>query len=250
MIDPRPSVVAARLAGIGRIAAFCSAKGGVGKTLCTTLAGLALAARGKNVGILDLDLQGSTAHLFLGVRPGMPREDKGILPLPVTDLESARGGGLVLMGAGVFAGNRALALRGHEVSDAILELLAVTIWGPLDALLLDLPPGIGEEVMDLARLVPRLQAFVVSTPSAASTAVVERLLAFLSEVKVPVAGVIANMTRGDDSSVRDLASRFDARYAGEVPWEPQVEPALGSAARLGQTAAAAAMDAVLKGAGW
>jgi len=243
MIDPRSSVVAARLAGIGRIAAFCSAKGGVGKTLCTALAGVVLSSRGKNVGILDLDLQGSTAHLFLGVRPRMPGEDKGILPLAVTER-------LVLMGAGVFAGNRALALRGHEVSDAILELLAVTRWGRLDALLIDLPPGIGEEVMDLARLVPRLEAFVISTPSAASTAVVERLLAFLSDLKVPVTGVIANMARGDAAPVRALASRFAARYAGEVPWEPSVEGALGSAERLGRTAAAAAMAAALKEAGW
>lgn len=243
MIDPRSSVVRRRLSGIHRVAAFCSAKGGVGKTLCTALAGLVLAARGKTVGILDLDLQGSSAHLFLGVDPRMPQEDKGILPLAVTER-------LGLMSAAVFAGNRALALRGPEVSDAILELLAVTVWGSMDVLLIDLPPGIGEEVMDLARLVPRMEAFVVSTPSAASTAVVERLLGFLAEMKVPVAGVIANMVREDGAAVRALASRFGVPFAGEVAWEPEVERALGSPRLLAGTRAAAALGAALGEAGW
>ncbi|HUJ76857.1 MAG TPA: P-loop NTPase, partial [bacterium] len=242
-IDPRSSVVASRVAGIQRIVAFCSAKGGVGKTLCTALAGVVLAAGGKSVGILDLDLQGSTAHLFLGVTPRMPQEDKGILPLAVTER-------LSLMSAAVFSGERALALRGPEVSDAILELLAVVRWGTLDALLIDMPPGIGEEVMDLARLVPRLEAIVVSTPSAASTAVVERLLGFLAEVKVPVSGVIANMTRGDDASVRGLASRFSVRYAGGLAWEESVEAAIGSPSLLAKTAAANSMERALKEAGW
>ncbi len=243
MIDPRSSVVARRLAGVGRIGAFCSAKGGVGKTLCTVLAGLALSGRGRRVGILDLDLQGSTAHVFLGVAPRMPQEEKGILPLAVTD-------GLGLMSAAVFAGERALALRGPEVSDAILELLAVTQWGSLDSLLIDMPPGIGEEVMDLARLVPRLEAFVVSTPSAASTAVVQRLLGFLAEVKVPVLGVIANQVRGDSAPVRRLASQFSVPFAGEVAWEDALEGALGSPSRLQATTAAAAMAGVLQEAGW
>jgi len=243
MIDPRSSVVRRRLAGIGRISAFCSAKGGVGKTLCTVVAGLVLAGRGKRVGILDLDLQGSTAHLFLGVPPRLPEEEKGILPLAVTD-------NLNLMSAAVFAGNRALALRGPEVSDAILELLAVTQWGAPDFLLIDMPPGIGEEVMDLARLVPGMEAFVVSTPSAASIAVVERLLGFLVEMKLPVAGMIANMVRGDSASVRELAARFTVPFAGEVAFEPDLERALGSPLLLAGSRAAAALRAALEEVGW
>jgi ATP-binding protein involved in chromosome partitioning len=238
-IDPRSSVISRRLAGVGRVAAFCSAKGGVGKTLCTTVAGVALAARGRAVGILDLDFQGSTAHLFLGVSPRLPEEDKGILPLTVVP-------NLCLMSAAVFAGNRALALRGPEVSDAILELLAVTQWGTLDALLIDMPPGIGEEVLDLARLVPRMEAIVISTPSAASTAVVERLLGFLVEMKTTVAGVIANMVRGDSVPVRQLAERFRVPFAGAVDYEPGLEQALGFPGKLADSRAAAALLAALK----
>jgi len=241
MIDPRGAVVQRRLAGVGRVAAFCSAKGGVGKTLCTTVAGLALAGQGKKVGILDLDFQGSSAHVFLGVPPRFPEEEKGLLPLPVTD-------GLCLMSAAAFAGNRALALRGPEVSDAILELLAVTQWGRLDLLLIDMPPGIGEEVLDLGRLVPRMEALVVSTPSAASTEVVARLLAFLAEMRIVVAGVIANMVRGDSESVREMARRFTVPFAGEVDFEPGIEGAMGFPRRLADSRAAAALLAALQAA--
>jgi ATP-binding protein involved in chromosome partitioning len=241
VIDPRGAVVRKRLVGIGRIAAFCSAKGGVGKTLCTTVAGLALAATGKKVGILDLDFQGSSVHVFLGVTPHFPREEKGLLPLEVTD-------GLVLMSAAAFAGNRALALRGHEVSDALLELLAVTQWGKLDFLLIDMPPGIGEEVLDLARLVPQLEALVVCAPSIASTSVVERLLGFLAEMRMTVAGVIANMVQGNAAPVRDLAARFQLPFAGEVELEPGIEGSLGHPDRLAGSRAAAALLSALRAA--
>jgi ATP-binding protein involved in chromosome partitioning len=239
MIDPRGAAVQKRLVGIDRVAAFCSAKGGVGKTLCATVAGIALAAAGRKVGLLDLDFQGSSAHVFLGVPPHFPQEEKGLLPLPVVE-------GLDLMSAAAFAGNRALALRGPEVSDAILELLAVTQWGKLDLLLIDMPPGIGEEVLDLARLIPRVEALVVSTPSAASTSVVERLLAFLAEMRMTVAGVVANMVRGDGASVRKLAARFQVPFAGEVAFEPGIEDALGFPARLAASRAARALMAALR----
>jgi len=231
-----------RLSRIGRVVAVCSAKGGVGKTLCTTVAGVTLAGAGRKVGILDLDFQGSTAHLFLGVSPSLPKEDKGILPLAVTD-------NLCLASAAMFAGNRALPLRGPEISDAILELFAVTQWGAQDLLLIDMPPGIGEEVLDLARMVPRLEALVVSTPSAASTAVVERLLSFLVEMKVSVCGVVANMVRGDAASVQALARRFRVPWAGAVDFDPGLEQALGSPSLLQRSAAAAALAAALKGVG-
>jgi ATP-binding protein involved in chromosome partitioning len=224
---------------VGRVAAFCSAKGGVGKTLCTTVAGLALAGQGKKVGILDLDFQGSSAHIFLGVAPRFPEEEKGLVPLAVTD-------GLSFMSAAAFSGNHALALRGPEVSDAILELLAVTQWGKLDLLLIDMPPGIGEEVLDLARLIPRMEALVVSTPSTASTAVVERLLAFLAEMHIIVAGVIANMVRGDGAPVREMAARFRVPFAGEVEFEPGIEGALGIPRRLAESHAASALLAAIE----
>ena len=231
MIDPRESVVGRRLGGVARILGFYSAKGGVGKTLCTTVAALTLAGAGRRVGVLDLDLQGASSHIFLGVRPRMPVEERGILPLPVV-------GNLVFMSASIFAGERALALRGPEVSDAISELLAVTQWGALDCLLVDMPPGIGDEVLDLARLIPRLEALVISTPSAVSVAVVQRLVAVLAEMHVPTPGIVANMAEGRAESVREMARRSGIPFAGEVQIDRGVEASIGDPRRLAATSAA------------
>lgn len=230
MSDPRIAVVEKRLSGVRRILAFSSAKGGVGKTMCTVSSALALALGGRNVGILDLDMQGASAHLFLGVKPRLPEEKQGILPLPVTER-------VTLMSVAAFTGERGLPLRGSEISDAILELLAVTIWGPAELLLIDMPPGMGEETLDLSRLVPRLESLVVSTPSAVSVTVVERLLSLLKELRVPVAAVIANMVQEDSSPVRELARRAGVVRVVEVPQDPSVEAAIGSPDALSATMA-------------
>ena len=228
MIDPREAGIQRQLVGVRRIIAFCSAKGGVGKSFCAVGAGLALARAGRTVGLLDLDLAAASAHLFLGADMRLPEEDRGILPLLVVP-------GLALMSAAAFTRERPLALRGSEVSDAILELLCVTRWGTRDALLIDMPPGIGEEILDLARLLPRLECLVVSTPSVVSLRVVERLLAALERMRVPVIGMLANMTRGDGDGygVRRMAERRAVPFAGEIPHDPGVESALGDPAALG-----------------
>jgi ATP-binding protein involved in chromosome partitioning len=211
--------------------------------MCTAVAGVALAGRGRKVGILDLDLQGASAHVFLGVRPGLPKEDKGILPIPVLD-------NLCLMSVAAFTGEMPLALRGAEVSEALRELLAVTQWGALDYLFIDMPPGIGDEVLDLARLIPRMEAIVISTPSPVSVAVVERLLAVLGEMHTEVPGVIANMVRESAESVKDLARRCGVTFAGVVPYEPGIESAIGAPGELGRTGAAAALLRALEAMGF
>jgi ATP-binding protein involved in chromosome partitioning len=242
MIDPRASVVAKRLSSVKRVVAFCSAKGGVGKTLCTAAAGVALAGSGYRTGILDLDLSGASTHVFLGVAPRLPDEDRGILPLPVTD-------GLGLMSAALFTGERAFPLRGPGVTDALREMLAVTRWGALDFLLVDMPPGLGDGILDLARLVPTLNAFVISTPDRVSLAVVERLLALLGEMKVTVSGVAANMTRGDAQPVRDMARRHGLPFAGQVPYDGTIEEAIGDPARIAASGVAAAVFVSLRACG-
>ncbi len=242
MIDPRPAGVARQLSAVGRIAAFCSAKGGVGKSFCAAAAGLFLARAGRSVGLLDLDLASCAAHLFLGVPPRLPDEDRGVLPLPVVP-------GLSLMSAVAFTGERGLALRGAEVSDAVLEMLCVTRWGRLDALLIDMPPGMGEQVLDLARLAPGMEAIVISSPSEVSVRVVDRLFEVLGTMRVPIAGVLANMVGKGASSaaaVRAMARAHGVDAYGEVPFDPGVEAAIGDAQALGGLAASrAAGGAVL-----
>jgi ATP-binding protein involved in chromosome partitioning len=241
-MDPRRSVVEKRLAQARRIVAFSSAKGGVGKTLCSCLAALSMGARGMRVGLLDMDFQGSSDHIVLGVKSRLPQEKEGLLPLPAAD-------GVSLMSVSAFTGEHALPLRGPEVTDAILELLAVTIWGELDVLIIDMPPGIGDEVLDLMSLVPRVEALLVSTPSTVSVRVVDRLLTMLEEMETAVVGVIANMCRGDARTVEDLAKARGVAFLGEVPFDPGIEPAIGRPPALLKSAASKSLCSALGRAG-
>jgi ATP-binding protein involved in chromosome partitioning len=240
--DPRAAVVGKRLSGIRRVMAFSSAKGGVGKTMCTVASAVAASRAGRQVGILDLDMQGASAHLFLGVRPRLPEEKQGILPLPVMD-------GLTLMSVAPFTGERGLPLRGSEVSDAILELLAVTQWGSAELLFIDMPPGMAEEMLDLARLIPRLEAVVISTPAVVSVSVVERLLSVLKELRVAVPAVIANMVQEDAGPVKDLARKAGVGKMFEVPLDPSLERAVGDPGLLAACAAGKALARAMAGLG-
>ncbi len=131
------------------------------------------------------------------------------------------------------------------MSSAIRELLAVTQWGALDCLLVDMPPGISDEVLDLARLIPRLEALVISTPSSISVAVVRRLLSVLADMHVPVAGIIANMAAGRAVSVREMAARTGNAFAGEVQADASVEAAIGDLEGLASTRAASDLRGAL-----
>ena len=247
MIDPRPSVFARRLSPIRRVVAVGGGKGGVGKTTVTTLIALAAASAGGRVGLLDLDIHGGAAHLFLGIEPSFPDEEGGILPF-----EGAFG--LRFMSATSFSGDRPLALRGAEVSDAIAELLAVTVWPELDLLLIDLPPGLGESLLDVLRFVPRAEIVAVTTASLPSVRVAGRFLSAVGSA-APVLGVIANMV-GDDSNpatevfatapVAELAARFSVPVLASVPRDPALEPAIGRPGALLKTAAAVALAEVVR----
>lgn len=225
MIDPRLAVIHRRTARIGRILVFSSAKGGVGKSVCAVLSALALAASGHRTGLLDLDFQGASAHLLLGARLSLPEEDSGIKPLRLRD-------SLDFMSFAAFSGEQAVPLRGRDVTEAMIELLAVTVWGPLDFLLIDMPPGIADELLDIIRLLERPEFVVVSTPSGVVVRVVERLLGMLRELNVSLLGVIENMAidhRRQGGSVAELAVRYRAPLLGSLPFLPDLERILAGA---------------------
>jgi ATP-binding protein involved in chromosome partitioning len=224
MIDPRLDVIGKRLEPVGRIIPVSSAKGGVGKSVCAALLALSFSRRGYRTGLLDLDFQGASAHLLLDVRLDFPEEESGIKPL--------RTGNLDFMSFASFSREHAVPLRGSEVSQAILELLAITIWDPLEILLIDMPPGIGDEIFDVLRYLRDPEFLVVTTPSRLVRQVVERLLAMLCELKVPMIGVIENMVRsGSDSQAAQLAERYGTTLLGSIPFEEDIDDLMEAAAR-------------------
>jgi ATP-binding protein involved in chromosome partitioning len=224
MIDPRLDVIGKRLEPVGRIIPVSSAKGGVGKSVCAALLALSFSSQGYRTGLLDLDFQGASAHLLLDVRLDFPEEESGIKPL--------RTGNMDFMSFAAFSREHAVPLRGSEVSQAMLELLAITIWDPLEILIIDMPPGIGDEIFDVLRYLRDPEFLVVTTPSSLVRHVVQRLLAMLSEMKVPVIGVIENMVHpGGGSQAAELAEKYDTALLGSVPFERDIDDLLTAAAR-------------------
>jgi ATP-binding protein involved in chromosome partitioning len=217
-LDPRPSIVGKRLAAVKRIIAVTGWKGGIGKSVTAAALAMLLVKKGFRTGLLDLDFAGASAHVVLGAGALFPKEEMGIEP-PLA-------AGVKFMSVSFFSDNKAVPLRGANVSDAILELLAVTQWGELDFLIIDMPPGINDAALDVIRLLPKTEVLAVTVPSIMARSVLERSLALYRRLKVPVLGVIVNMGRGK-------AERSFARW--RLRYDEGLERALGRPAKILKT---------------
>jgi ATP-binding protein involved in chromosome partitioning len=239
LVDPRTSVINKRLSRIKRILAVSSGKGGVGKSMVATALALSLAKDGCSVGLFDLDFTGPSTHIILGVPKNLqPKEDKGIVP-PTVD-------GLSYMSLVYFVGDNPSPMRGIDVSNALIELLAVTDWGELDFLIIDMPPGIGDAVLDLIRLVNRIEFLIVTTPSLLAFEVVKKQVALLCELKMPIAGLVENMKIGDECEVAKATEKLGIKYLGAIPYDSAVEASIGNPEKLQATVMGKAMVQIKK----
>jgi ATP-binding protein involved in chromosome partitioning len=223
-MDPRTTVISERLRRVGRIIAVSSGKGGVGKSLVATTLALSLAEKGCKVGLFDLDFTSPSTHLIMGVKNVQPKEDKGIVP-PVVN-------GLAYMSLIHFSGDQATPLRGADVSNALIELLAVTQWGTLDFLVIDMPPGIGDAVLDLVRLVKRIEFLIVTTSSRLAFETVKKQVRLLQDLKVPIIGVVENMKMDEAENIEQETGRLGVEFLAGIPFDPMVEEAIGDVAKL------------------
>ncbi len=236
-MDPRPASIEDRLRGVSRLIGVAGSKGGVGKSVVAANLALALARSGRSVGLFDLDFTSPTDHMILGGGEGLPTETFGVDPYVVA--------GVHMMSAAFFIGDAATPLRGEDVTNALLELLAITRWGDLDVLVLDLPPGLGDATLDVIRLLPRVEFLLVGTASALAIGSVRRALALLTELSVAVLGVVENMRREGDAAVQALAAEYGVPLLGAVPFDPDLEAAFGDEQRLTATRVFAAVTGML-----
>lgn len=227
MVDPRTTVINDRLRLINRIIAVSSGKGGVGKSMVATTLALSLAHRGCKVGLFDLDFTSPSTHLILGAENAQPKEDKRIIPPEVK--------GLVYMSLIYYSRDQATPLRGADVSNALIELLSVTQWGKLDYMIIDMPPGIGDAILDLLRLVKRIEFLIVTTPSLLAFETVKKQAMLLKDLKVPVRGVLENMKINKSDSIERETQRLGLKYLGEIPFDARVEDAIGDKEKLLRT---------------
>jgi len=224
-MDPRIGVIEKRLKNIKRIISVASGKGGVGKSLVASALSLNLAKKGHKVGLLDLDLFGPSSHIILGVeKDKFPKEEKGIIP-PKID-------GINFMSIVYFTEDKPSPFRGVDISNIIIELLAITQWGELEYLIIDMPPGIGDETLDIIRLVKRSEFLVITTPSIVSMGAVGKLLNILKELNLPIIGVIENMKMTDSKLVNDSVSKMDLKYLGYISFDSNIEDSIGYTNKL------------------
>jgi len=227
-MDARVSVIDKRLKNIKRIISVASGKGGVGKSLVSSALALNLAQKGYKVGFLDLDLYGPSSHIILGVdTASFPEEEKGIVPPNVH--------GINFMSIVYFTEDKPSPFRGVDISNIIIELLAITQWGTLDYLIIDMPPGIGDETLDVIRLVKNSEFLVVSTPSKVSMGAVGKLLRMLKELNIPIIGVIENMMMTKSSFIKSEISQMGLPYLGSISFDHYLENAIGDPAQLVKT---------------
>ncbi len=226
-MEIRTSVIEKRLKNVKKIIAVASGKGGVGKSLTASSIALYLSQKGQKVGLLDLDLYGPSQHIILGLKREYPKEEKGIIPPTIH--------GISFMSIVYFTRDKPSPFRGTDITNIILELLAITQWGDLDFLIIDLPPGIGEETLDIIRFIPESKFLIVSTPSTVAYGAVSKLLDILQEMKLPILGIIENMQMNNKKFTKEKINSSSLKYLGGIRFDKNIEDSIGDPKKLIKT---------------
>ena len=242
-----------------RILAIGSGKGGVGKSSVTCNLAVALAARGLTVGILDADIWGFSVPRMLGVDARLGGSDGKIDPAKrsVPGIDGAADGTLKVVSMGLIVDDEdsAIMWRGLMLAKAVEEFLTKVRWGEMDYLLIDMPPGTGDVQMALARLLPRAEMLIVTTPALAAQKVAVRVADMARRSYLGIAGVIENMSEFVDSAGvahalfgagggERLAAETGVPLIARLP----IAPAVSAGGDIGEPAALANRDSVVGGA--
>jgi ATP-binding protein involved in chromosome partitioning len=210
--------------------AVISGKGGVGKSTITVNLAAALAKNGNKVGVLDADIHGPSVPKLLGVEGQQVRITvAGALPVngPL---------GMKVMSIDFFLPDQAPTIwRGPLKMRAIRQFLSDIAWGELDYLLIDLPPGTGDEPLSIAQLLPELDGvIIVSMPSELSRTIVKKAITFAERLNMPIIGVVENLSGfvcphcGTKTEIfrsgggRKMAEEMEVTFLGSIPIDPTV----------------------------
>ena len=212
---------------IKHVIAIASGKGGVGKSTVSVNLAVALARTGATVGLLDADVYGPSIPMMMGVRRMPQSNGKKILPLEAH--------GVHLMSLGFLMPDGAPTVwRGPLVAGAVQQLLRDVEWGPLDFLLIDLPPGTGDAQLTLAQSTTLAGAVIVTTPQDVAMQIAGKALAMFREVNVPILGIVENMSQfvcphcGSISAIfkrgggRRASESLGVPFLGEIPLDPMI----------------------------
>ena len=213
--------------------AVISGKGGVGKTVIAVNLAMAFAMRGHayNVGILDADIHGPCVPKMLGM------EGQRLRVGPIGAFPAVGPLGVKVVSMEFLLGSKEVPViwRGPIKMIAIRQFLAEIVWGDLDYLLIDLPPGTGDEPLTVMQLLPEMDGVVIVTmPSEVSQIVVGKAITFSRQLKVPVIGVIENMSGfvcpkcGTETDIfktgggQKISQELGVPFLGRIPLDPRI----------------------------
>ena len=223
------------LPNVKNIIAVASGKGGVGKSTIAANLALGLARRGARVGLLDADIHGPSIPTMLGIRdvkPGVEQvgDKHKILPVDVD--------GLKVLSIGLLVDElQAVVWRGPMVSSALRQFVSDVIWGELDYLIMDLPPGTGDVHLTMAQMAPITGSIIVTTPQEVAAADARKAISMfrMESIDIPILGIVENMAFFEPEELpgkkyylfgkdggRKLARQFNIPFLGELPLIPKM----------------------------
>ena len=219
------------LGEIGHVLVVMSGKGGVGKTTVAANLAMSLAEAGKKVGLLDVDIHGPNIPKMLGIEErSVTGSELGMLPVKVNE-------NLSVLSMALLSGGRdsPIIWRGPLKMGVIRQFLSEVVWGTLDYLVVDLPPGTGDEPLTIAQLLSkRAGAVIVTTPQEVALLDVRKSINFAKQLNMPVAGIVENMSgfvcphcQKDVALFKTgggkrIAMEASVPFLGAIPFEPQI----------------------------
>jgi ATP-binding protein involved in chromosome partitioning len=216
---------------IKQVIVVLSGKGGVGKSTVSTNLALTLSQQGKKVGLLDSDIHGPTIPTMLGLsNRRITQTTDGLKPIKATE-------NLQVLSMGFLIENQddAIIWRGPMKMGAIKQLIGDFNWGALDYLIIDLPPGTGDEPLSIAQIIPKITgAIIVTTPQDVALVSVRKSITFVNKIKIPILGIIENMSGFTcphckkqidifkNGGGKKAADEFNLSFLGSIPLDPTI----------------------------
>lgn len=218
------------LSNIKRKILVMSGKGGVGKSTIAAYTALMLSQQGKRVGLLDVDLHGPSIPRLLNIQGGLGIQDRG----PLSPYPYSKNLKVVSMEMVLGDKDTAVIWRGPLKISAIKQFIANIEWGGMDYLIIDAPPGTGDEPLTVVQTIPDAEALIVTTPQEISLADVRKSINFCRQVKLKILGIIENMSGfscphcGQSVDIfgigggSKMAKQLKVPMLGEIPINPEM----------------------------